>query len=403
MACLCVLAAFAPGAFAAGQARYFVLVVWDGMRPDFVTPELTPALYALRREGVWFANHHSAFPTTTEVNGAVLATGCLPGHNGILANEEFRPEIDPSRRVSMQSLQTVRRGDELTGGRYLRAPTVAELTQANGLETAIVGAKAVALLHDRRAREENALSSVLFAGQCLPPSKLGELTNRFGPFPGFAAPNTLRDDWATRCLTEDFWRRPLPTYSVLWLSEPDVSQHQFGPGSPQALAAIRNTDERLALVVRELDRRGVRKQTDLLVVSDHGTSTIGENMNVEATLRGAGLEAHSKWTQPPGKDAVVVVPDGGAILAYVVGKSPTVISQVVTTLQRQPFAGVIFTRDGLPGTFAFGEAGIAGETHQTCWWRLALLFCRGKATIREWRFSTMVTRNIQLARACTAH
>src|ERR1043165_9180237 len=86
---------FAPGfsatSLAAGKAKYFVLIVWDGMRPDFVSPELTPTLYALRENGVWFANHHSVYPTSTEVNGTVLATGVFPQRNGISANKESRP------------------------------------------------------------------------------------------------------------------------------------------------------------------------------------------------------------------------------------------------------------------------------------------------------------------------
>ena len=36
---LVLATAVCPAVFAAGQAKYFVLVVWDGMRPDFVSPE----------------------------------------------------------------------------------------------------------------------------------------------------------------------------------------------------------------------------------------------------------------------------------------------------------------------------------------------------------------------------
>jgi hypothetical protein len=68
---------------------------------------------------VWFANHHSAYPTTTEVNGTVLATGVFPQRSGILANNEYRPEIDPLRPFGSQSLTAVRRGDQLSGGKYL--------------------------------------------------------------------------------------------------------------------------------------------------------------------------------------------------------------------------------------------------------------------------------------------
>ena len=37
-------AAFAPTAMAAGKARHVVVVVWDGMRPDFVSEQNTPML-----------------------------------------------------------------------------------------------------------------------------------------------------------------------------------------------------------------------------------------------------------------------------------------------------------------------------------------------------------------------
>jgi hypothetical protein len=45
-------------------ARIFVLMVWDGLRPDFVTAERTPNLFAMENEGVRFARHHSIYPTS---------------------------------------------------------------------------------------------------------------------------------------------------------------------------------------------------------------------------------------------------------------------------------------------------------------------------------------------------
>ena len=349
-------------ALGVGQARYFVLVVWDGMRPDFATPELTPTLCSLRSNGVWFAHHHSAYPTSTEVNGTVLATGGFPQRNGISANKEYRRAIDPVKPYGTQSLRAIRRGDELTGGLYVALPTVAESVQSAGLPTAVVGAKPVALLHDRRARSDGALGSVWFVEGALPGSLFEKLTNRFGSFPAPISPNIARDDWATACLTEAFWEREVPRYSMLWLSEPDYSQHEHGPGSPEALAAIRNCDRRLAVVLAELDRRGVRTQTDVLVVSDHGFSTIGANADVAATLRATGIPAGAAWTGPPLAGDVVVVGNGGSVLLYVTGGSKKRIRQVVATLQHQRFAGVIFTRAPMPGTFPLAEASIAAPT-----------------------------------------
>jgi arylsulfatase A-like enzyme len=345
-----------PKVLAAGQARHFVLVVWDGMRPDFVSPELTPALWSLRTNGVWFAQHHAAYPTSTEVNSTALATGGFPARSGILGKGEFWPSIHPFAQFPTTSLAAVRRGDALSGGNYLGLPTVAELAQAAGQRTAVAGAKTVALLHDRRARDDEAQSWVWFAAGALPESKLALLTARFGPFPAAATPNLARDTWATRCLTEAFWAGELPRYSVLWLSEPDLSQHTHGPGSSEALAAIRGSDARLAVVLAELDRRGVRGQTDVLVVSDHGFSTIAANVDATAALRAAGINARSAWYQPPQAGDVVVAGNGGSVLLYVIGRGAEVTAKLVRTLQQQPFVGVLFTRDPQPGTFPLAEA-----------------------------------------------
>jgi arylsulfatase A-like enzyme len=229
------------------------------------------------------------------------------------------------------------------------------MVQAAGGHTAVAGAKAVALLHDRRARTNDAAGPVWFAAGALPETDYAELTNRFGSFPAAATPNEGRDTWTVRCLTEDYWAQAMPRYSVLWLSEPDATQHKYGPGSPEALAAIRGCDQRLATVLSELDRRGIRAETDVVVVSDHGFSTIGEDGDTAASLRAADLNARSNWDKPPRPDDVICVGNGGSVLMYVNGRSPAVVQKIVTALQQRADSGVIFTRDGLPGTLSLEE------------------------------------------------
>src|ERR1700686_2290867 len=69
-----------------GRGRIVVLMVWDGLRPDFVTQRDTPNLFRMAREGVRFDRHHSIFPTLTMVNATALATGAPPGINGLEGN-----------------------------------------------------------------------------------------------------------------------------------------------------------------------------------------------------------------------------------------------------------------------------------------------------------------------------
>ena len=77
--------------------RHIVVVVWDGMRPDFVNEETTPTLWKLAREGITFRNHHAVYPSATQVNGTALVTGVYPGRNNVIANYAYRPEIDRTR------------------------------------------------------------------------------------------------------------------------------------------------------------------------------------------------------------------------------------------------------------------------------------------------------------------
>ena len=45
--------------------RRHLLIVLDGLRPDYVTPELMPNLHALGQRGVVMTRHHAVYPTVT--------------------------------------------------------------------------------------------------------------------------------------------------------------------------------------------------------------------------------------------------------------------------------------------------------------------------------------------------
>src|SRR5947208_8927188 len=117
--------------------RHVVVVVWDGMRPDFVTEQNTPTLWKLAREGVTFRNHHAVYPSATMVNGTAMVTGVYPGNSGIIANHVYRPDIDPHRGVDVELRSVVEKGDQVSYGKYISAPTIAELVQRTGARTVI--------------------------------------------------------------------------------------------------------------------------------------------------------------------------------------------------------------------------------------------------------------------------
>lgn len=352
-----------------GKAEHVVVVVWDGMRPDLIREDTTPTLARMAHEGTFFARHHSIYPTSTEVNGTAIATGCFPAHSGIIGNREYRPAIEPREPVATEAAATVRKGDEITGGKYLAVPTLPEVLQQSGRRTVIAGTKGVALLMDRSLRQAQAdaaaRSTRLVGGKSLPVNVAEEIVKAQGEFPSQEGrqllshlPNTLADAWTTQALTASLWHGEPPGFSVLWLSEPDFSQHEFGVGSPTGLRALGSSDAQLATVLATLEKGGWRDKTDVLVVSDHGFSTIGDTVDLHRELIAAGLPAHRSYNAPPKCGDILVNSLGGSVYLYVAEHDEAMIDRVVGLLQGSDYAGTIFTRQGTPGTFPLEAAHI---------------------------------------------
>jgi predicted AlkP superfamily pyrophosphatase or phosphodiesterase len=339
-----------------GRAEHVVLVVWDGMRPDFVGPQYCRNLYSLATNGVFFRHHHPAYISSTEVNGAALATGSNPGRNGILANTQYEPEFSVQGSYATEGNEAVRRGDFMTHGHYILTPTVAEILHREGIPTIVSGSKPVAQFHDRSRTKTSAAekeSVTLYAGKTIPRDLAEGLkkVNDDKAFPtNITQPNTAQDAWTTHALTRSLWKKGVPKYTLLWLSDPDKSQHETGVGSPTALQGIESSDKHLGEVIKALEDKGVWDKTDLMLVSDHAFSTIHRTPDVSALLKRGGFNAHTRFDDPEPGD-VMVVGLGGTVLLYVIDRQEPVVRRLVDFLQTTDWTGVIFSRVAMEGTF----------------------------------------------------
>jgi arylsulfatase A-like enzyme len=369
-----------PGSAAqvSNQTHHVVVVVWDGMRPDFISEQNTPTLWKLAHEGVTFRNHHSVYPSATMVNGTAIVTGVYPGKNGIIANHLYRPEIDPRHAIDVELPSVVNKGDDVSGGKYISVPTIAEFVRRAGGRTMIATAKTVGLLLDRSVGHASGLPSAddasgahalpsqahvrnsvtLFAGKSLPGDALAPISDVLGPFP---SGHVQQDAWTTKAVTDFLLKDGVPTLSILWLGEPDLTQHESAPGAPAALTAIKSADENLAAVLSALDRQKARETTDLFVVSDHGFSTIRRSIDLRKILSDAGFTAKTEFTDEPKPGEIMLAGNGGSVLFYVIGHDETVTRRLIEFLQQSDFAGVIFTRKPLQGTFVLEQAMIQND------------------------------------------
>ena len=237
-----------------------------------------------------------------------MVTGRHPGAHGLAANAVVLAEISPARAIDALE-PTLAQLAEISGGRVLLAPTLGEILAAHGRRYAAVigGTSGNAYVHHPRAATVG--GAVVHSDFSLPPLHHEAVRRRFGPWPEKRAPSVGRIQRVADVLLGYVLPEMEPDVATVWFPEPDTSQHAAGVGSAPAREALREADAQFGGILASLDRQGL--DPDVLVVSDHGYSTITSVVDVEAEVLRAGF--------PPGErpGGVTVAPNGGAALLYV--------------------------------------------------------------------------------------
>lgn len=336
-----------PADFAPQLDHSALVIVLDGLRPDYVTPELMPNLHALGQRGVVGRNHHSVFPTVTRVNAASIATGSYPAHHGLMGNAVYFPEISPATKFNTGNAAHLQRIEAATGGQLLTSPSLGEILQQGGRKLLAVssGSSGSAFLLNHKTSGGGLIHTELV----LPASLRPQVLEILGPIPPDASPNTGRNRRAVDAYLQIGLDQIRPHVTLMWLSDPDHTQHEQGVGAPLTLEAIRQVDAEIGRIVATLAAKGLQDKVNIFVTSDHGFSTHTGKLGLEELLK-SEVEAGS----------VFIVE--GAI--YVNNRDAEKIRQIVARLQATDWVGAIFTRPGqpgepegsVPGTFAFDLA-----------------------------------------------
>lgn len=321
-----------------------VVIVVDGLRPDLIDDTTTPTIARLRREGIEAVTSHAVSPPVTRVNAAAMVTGCRPGATGLVGNELYHPDVRPDRAFRSADGAQLRRLGAIDDG-LLHRPSLAAGFAAAGRRVVTVGSGSsgcALLLNPDAEAGHGAMFSLNPATPGMPvgmPTDLdAELLSRFGPPPPktAAADFTATVAYATAFIHDHVLPRLQPDLLLYWITEPDHSQHTFGLDALASVQARAAADGSVAEILAALDETGSLDTTDLLLLSDHGFSTVTGTVDLEAVLIGAGL-----------KQAVdspdVVVAQSGCGLVHVRDRDPEHIRRIAGLLQHQPFAGAVFT------------------------------------------------------------
>jgi arylsulfatase A-like enzyme len=317
-----LLATAIDGTSANAQApaeRKVIIYVWDGLRPDSVNQVDTPNLYALREEGVHFTDNHSTYPTFTMMNAASFATGSFGGTTGYYGNTLWQPTargsdsanqpVDYQQPIFSEDYAMLTDLSNDLKGDLLMVESLFSAAQKTGLSTVTIGKSGAAFIQDYKRGgmmlDEKAVLPISLVTElqaanirlpALTPNAYGPNEVKLGQDNGnptaFGAPKRMKDgvsfdasdasgspfktalDYMFDVYVNYILPKKVPRLSVVWMRDPDTSEHIYGPGTANVLDGLRGNDQRLGRLRAKLKELGWDNSTDIIIVSDHAHSTV---------------------------------------------------------------------------------------------------------------------------------
>jgi arylsulfatase A-like enzyme len=335
----------------------FLIVGFDGLRLDMITPNLTPNLLRLHAQGVVCRQHHAVFPTATRVNIASLVTGAYSGTHGIVNNSIFEPGVSPTKPADLGQYDVVEAADAYYQGTLLHSPSLGEILAAHGESMVAVSAGTTGsnrLMHHKVKSIGGIGFSVHGEAASYPAAETATIVTRFGAPPPAGTPDGARLAYITDVFLQYLFPVHQPRVSVLWFSDPDKTYHYCGIGSSASRQAIQAADAQLGRIMEWLQHPPQRHELNLIVMSDHGHITIRQQLSLQQALTEAGIPTgHGCF----GAGDVAVVPWSAGSL-HIRNHDVELTRSIAAWLQEQPWCGCLFTQglnevEGIvPGTFA---------------------------------------------------
>lgn len=319
-----------------------LVVVFDGLRPDHVTPNQAPNIHGFATGGVWMRNTGSAFPSETRVQVTTSMTGHPPAGHGIMANAFYDPALGFSSAMDTSDDERMRAADKIYG-RLIAAHHLSEILWGAGRKFAAVTTGKVGnarLLAGRAAELNQPVLSIWGDAISTPAANFAKVVDRFGPVPEQVFPNTGVADWAVRVLLEHTIPDHDPDACVLWLNEPDLSYHYRGLASGDGQSAIGAVDAGFGRILDWWRAEGRDAGWNIIAMSDHGHVTVEGQLSVADALTTEGL----KVGKALGPDVDYALKPGYSAHIAVRDRDPALIARLVEILQAQDWCGPIMTR-----------------------------------------------------------
>jgi len=226
----------------AGEKPYVLIVSFDGFRWDYLNRGITPNLQKLAERGVRAITFEPVFPSKTFPNHYTIVTGLYAENHGLINNRFF----DPYKK----RLYRLADPNAVLDAYWYKGEALWETAGRQG---------------------------VLSASYFWPGSEVTleyRHPNFFKKYDG-STPGLTRINGIIKWLELPEEKRPHLLF--LYFSDTDDYGHRYGPESEQINEAIQLLDTRVGQLQTKLDSIGFADKINLIVLSDHGMTSLRPN------------------------------------------------------------------------------------------------------------------------------
>ncbi len=118
------------------------------------------------------------------------------------------------------------------------------------------------------------------------PGLVAEFEKKYGELPVGAR---AFDDHVVTQMALFLLQSRKPDFLLVYFQDLDHAEHKYGPVSPEAIRALKSIDTDIGILRKAIAAAGFEKQTDIVIVSDHGFLPMSQSFHPNAVLASLNL------------------------------------------------------------------------------------------------------------------
>jgi len=272
------------------KAEHLIVISYDAFSEDqWEMASRLPNLSTLINNGVHSNQLKSVYPTLTYVVHTTIATGVYPNKHGIHHNNPFQPFVKEDEQSWFWFRDAIKAPTIYDAARQQRMSTAGILWPVSGKSSIKYNIPEI-----RAIKKENQALKVLKSGS---PLYCIEMELKYGRLrKGIEQP--YLDDFTASCAVETI-KRKKPNLLMLHMIDLDDAKHMYGTDSDEVKQVVTRMDARLGDIMQAVDEAGIKDDTVIMVLGDHGQFNVRYKVHLNNLLQEQGLiyeeNGEMKW------------------------------------------------------------------------------------------------------------